>query len=422
VAFVQRHPDAAFSEAALRRRLRDDLPEYAIPARLQLVDALPMTATGKVDRRRLETTELPSPTGDAEPVAPVDATQASLASIWREELGLEDLGVRDDFFALGGTSLQAVQIMARIEEQFGRDLTPSVLLEAPSVERLAELIDRDEFDETGSLAVALKPGGSRPPLFCFPGIGGEPIIYKAFVRHLEADQPCYGLQTPGLVGRQRPPDRIANHVGPQLAAIRRIQPKGPYFLAGYSFGSTVAFAAAQRLRAEGERVAVLALIDGSAPGYPKLLPRLSAFHRRLDHWLGWALKENQRGRPSTLIFQSLKTLGRDLECRLLEFVGRPLTRVQRTRRHKRAAVRARGRYRPVPIDAPTLLIRSSPRTPERIFERDALRGWGPFVTQAIEVRDAPGVHLDLMDEPDVAFVVTAINEALAAAHARSRER
>jgi amino acid adenylation domain-containing protein len=421
VAFTLPRPDAALSESGLRRALRRTLPEYMVPARFQLVDELPTTATGKIDRKALASIELPRPSTTEELLPPRDSVESALVSIWRSEIRLDALGVRDDYFALGGTSLQAAQIMARIEEQFGRDLAPSVLLDAPTIEQLAELLERDEFSEMGSLAVALRAGGSAPPLFCFPGNGGEPIIFKALVHHLGNDQPCYGVQTPGLVGQQRPPRRIEDYVPPQLAAIREIQPKGPYFFTGYSFGCTVAFEIAQRLRAEGDRVALLAMIDGWAPGYPRLLPEAPLFQRLLDRWLRRHLLERQRGRPRTMIFEALKARGRDVDCALRELRGIPLTRKERRRRRKRKAIRARSRYRASPYDGPIVLIRSSQKGVENLFDYDPLRGWGPFATGGVDLRPVPGRHIDLLREPHVRAVAAEVAATAKVARQHPRE-
>jgi thioesterase domain-containing protein/acyl carrier protein len=420
VAFVLPRPDAALSEPVLRRALRRRLPDYMLPVRFQFVGELPLTATGKIDHKALRDTELPPPSAAREPLASRSPVEATLASIWCSEIHLDAVGVRDDYFALGGTSLQAVQIMARIEEQFGRDLAPSVLLDAPTIEQLAELLERDDFDGVGSLAVALRAGGSRPPLFCFPGNAGEPIIFKALVHHLGDDQPCYGLQTPGLVGQRRPPRRIEDYVPPQLAAIREIQPQGPYFFTGYSFGCTVAFAIAQQLRAEGARVALLAMIDGWAPGYPRARPDAPLLHRLLDRWLRRHLLERQRRNPRMMICEALKARGRDVECALHELRRVPLTRKQRRQRRKRAAIRARSRYRAHPYDAPIVLIRSSQQTLEDLFDCDPLRGWGPFATGGIDLRAVPGRHVDLLREPFVRAVAVELTEAALAAQQRSR--
>jgi amino acid adenylation domain-containing protein len=415
VAFVLPRSDAALSGAGLRRALRRSLPEYAIPARIQLVEELPLTASGKIDHTALIGADPPRPSTAGEPVAPRDPVESELAAIWRSELGLDVLGVQDDYFALGGTSLQAVQIMTRIEERFARELAPAVLLEAPTIETLARLLEQDELSGTGSLAVALRAGGSGPPLFCFPGNGGDPIVFAAFVRHLDGDHPCYGLQTPGLVGQQRPPRRIDDHARAQLAAIRETQPRGPYFFVGFSFGSTVAFEIARRLRAEGERVALLAMIDGWAPGHPGLLPDAPRFHRFLDRWLGAKLLERDRTSPRALIYQSLKMRARDLECLVCELRGRPPTAKQRRRRRKRAAIRARGRHRPSPYDGPILLLRASQPSTEKSFDYDPLRGWQPFASGDITIREVPGRHIELLDEPHVCAVAAEVAAAIARA-------
>jgi amino acid adenylation domain-containing protein len=414
VAFVLPRPDAALSESELRQSLLNSLPEYTVPARIHLVLELPLTATGKVDRKRLMAAELPESSVAKEPLPPRNATESELASIWQKALGIDALGVRDDYFALGGTSLQAVSIMSQIEEQFGRDLVPSVLFRAPTIERLARLLERDDLGDGGSLAVALRADGSGPPLFCFPGNGGEPIVFKELIRHLGGDHPCYGVQMPGLVGRQPPPRSIKDYVRPQLAAIREIQPRGPYFLTGYSFGCTVAFEIAQRLRAKGEHVALLALIDGWAPGHPRLL-HASHLHRALDHWLGPYLLERERVSSWSLIYHTLKMRGRSLESFLRELRGRPLTRKQRRQRRKRASIRARARHHPTPYAGPVVLIRLPRKVNDTLFDDDPLRGWGAFTTGTIGVRVVPGVHKYLLKAPWVSAIADEIADAMSAA-------
>jgi amino acid adenylation domain-containing protein len=410
VAFVLSHPQAELAESRLRRILLRTLPAYMVPARIELVDELPLSATGKVDRKLLITAELPSATAAA--VAPANAAEAELAWIWRQELGQGEIGVRDDYFALGGTSLQAVQIMTRIEEQFGRDLPPSSLLDAPTIEELAALLERDEFSETASLAVALRARGSGPPLFCFPGAGGEPLSLKAFVRRLGGDYPCYGVQMPGLVGRRRPPRRIADWVDPQLAAIRAIQPEGPYFLLGSSFGSILAFEVAQRLRAAGERVAFLAFIDGWAPGHPALGPDASPFHRLLDRWLGPVLLEHERVSPYELIYKTLKMRGRGFLRLLRAIGGRPLSAKQRRQRRKRTSVRARNRYRPQVYDGRVALVRVSDPTHRNALVYDPLRGWEPFVSGGFDVSDVEGQHTKMLKEPLAGAVAAKVAAAI----------
>jgi thioesterase domain-containing protein/acyl carrier protein len=412
VAFVLSRPETELAESQLRQSLRRTLPEYMVPARIRLVDELPLTATGKIDRKLLIATEPPSAAAAAEPVAPADAVEAELAWIWRKELGRDELGVRDDYFALGGTSLQAVQIMTHIEEQFGRDLPPSSLLDAPTIEELAALLERDDFSETASLAIALRARGSGPALFCFPGAGGEPIVFKAFVQHLGGDYPCYGVQMPGLVGQQPPPRRIADWVDPQLVAVREVQPEGPYFLVGASFGSILALEIAQRLRAAGERVAFLAFIDGWAPGQPALRPGASLLYRLLDRWLGPYLFERERTSPNELIRKTLEMRGRGLLRVLREIRRRPLNAKQRRQRRKRASLRARNDYRPQVYDGRVTLVRLSQATTESTLDHDPLRGWGPFVSAGFDLYDVEGQHTKMLKEPLARAVAEKVGQAI----------
>jgi thioesterase domain-containing protein len=182
----------------------------------------------------------------------------------------------------------------------------------------------------------------------------------------------------------------------------------------------VAFEIAQQLRAEGERVALLAMIDGWAPGYPRRLPDAPLFHRLLDRWLRRHLLERQRRKPRMMICEALKARGRDLECALRELRRAPLTRKQRRRRRKREAIRARSRYRASPYDGPIVLIRSSQKTVEGLFDYDPLRGWGPFVTGGIDLREVPGRHIDLLREPYVRAVAAELADAVKAAASEAR--
>ncbi|MFQ5417794.1 MAG: thioesterase domain-containing protein, partial [Myxococcota bacterium] len=412
VAFVVTGIDPPEGERELRRALGRLLPDYMVPARIEFVSDFPLTATGKIDRRRLLEGR-DDPSERIPRLAPRTATEERLAQIWTDELEADAIDIRDDYFALGGTSLQAVQIMMRIEEQFGRDLTPSVLLDAPTIERLAALIDRDDFDEPDSLVVALRGSGSGAPLFCFPGNGGEPIVFKPLVRRIEREHPCYGVQSPGLLGNRPPARRIAEYARLQLEGIREIQPNGPYHFVAFSFGCTVAHEVARQLEGAGERVAFIAMIDGWAPGHPRLRQSAALVHRLLDRWLGPGLLARHRISPRKLIHQSAKARARDLECMVVERSGRRLSRSQRRRRLKREAIRARGRYRPRPFPGRILLVRAAKQPFETLFEFDRLRGWGPFAAGGIETLDLDATHVDLLHDEFAPAIATAVNALLA---------
>jgi thioesterase domain-containing protein/acyl carrier protein len=190
-----------------------------------------------------------------------DDTESQLAGIWQNLLGLESVGVDQNFFDLGGDSSLAVRMFAEIEKIFQVKLPLATLYETPTIEELARVL-RGEASMSGwSPLVTIQAAGSRPPLFCFHGAGGNVLIYRDLSRRLGMDQPLYGLQAQGLDGSQPPLTTIEEMATLYVKEIRQAQPHGPYFLAGYCGGGTIAYEAAQQLQAEREQVALLALFD-----------------------------------------------------------------------------------------------------------------------------------------------------------------
>lgn len=197
----------------------------------------------------------------AQIAAPESDTLRQLARIWQEMLGVESVGPNENYFDLGGDSILAVQLFIRIEQAFNVKLPLATLFDAPTIRELAEVLQRETCGLGWSPLVAIQPNGSRPPLFCIHGADGNVLIYRNLSRHLGSDQPFYGLQAQGLDGSCQPLTRIEDMAALYIKEIRRTQPHGPYFLGGYCMGGTIAFEVAQRLQADGEQIALLALFD-----------------------------------------------------------------------------------------------------------------------------------------------------------------
>jgi phthiocerol/phenolphthiocerol synthesis type-I polyketide synthase E len=193
--------------------------------------------------------------------AQADDVSARLCQIWRELLGLETVGINDNYFDLGGDSILAIHLFAEIDKIFKVKLPVSVLFEAPTIEQLARLVDQEAPASAWSSLVPIQTDGDRPPFFCFHGAGGNVLIYRDLSRRLGADQPFYGLQSQGLDGSCAPLTSVQEMAARYLKEIRRVQPHGPYFLGGYCGGGTLAYEAARQLRAMQEPVALLALFD-----------------------------------------------------------------------------------------------------------------------------------------------------------------
>jgi surfactin family lipopeptide synthetase A len=261
VGYIVSAQAVAPTAAELRLFLKEKLPEYMIPAVFIGLKSMPLTPNGKVDRRGL-----PAPEGlDLAPagefVAPRDEVESKLVKIWEDVLNVRPIGVRHDFFELGGHSLLAARLMSLIGRQFNSNLPIATLFRAATVEQLAGILRDQGWSPTWSSLVSIQAGGTNPPFFCVHGIGGNVLGFYDFARRLGPTQPFYGLQAQGLDGRVKPHTRVEDMAAHYVKEVRSVQPEGPYFLGGLSFGGAVAFEMARQLQAEGQEVGLLALFD-----------------------------------------------------------------------------------------------------------------------------------------------------------------
>ncbi len=248
----------------IKRRLAAALPDFMLPAEFHVVEALPVTPTGKVDRRALRAhagSLLPSAQAS---VQPRDTTELELHRLWQNLFPGQRLGVKDDFFMLGGHSLLAVHLAAQVRESFGIAFPVSGIFENPTIERLAAAVKRDASPAPRCL-VPIQPNGTKRPFFCVHSAPGSVFCYVALARHLGSDQPFYGLQAAGLEDAGAPLSSIGDMAARYLHEVRKVQPHGPYRLGGHSLGGVVSFEMARRLEEEGECVSVLAILDCAPP-------------------------------------------------------------------------------------------------------------------------------------------------------------
>ena len=245
----------------VRRHLAERLPEHMIPTAFVQMQSLPQTPNGKVDRLKLPAPDACRPQLEKPYVAPRTSLEQHLAIIWSQLLGVERVGVEDDFFELGGSSLVANRLMARIRADHGQILPLALLFEARTIAALAKVIARGDKRFKWSPIVPIQPRGTRHPLFCIHPGGGNVLGYQEFIAHLQPDQPVYGIQAFGVAEGQTPHSSVQQMALEYIKAMREIQPAGPYYLGGESFGGIVAYEMACQLVQGGERVAFLFVGD-----------------------------------------------------------------------------------------------------------------------------------------------------------------
>ncbi len=252
-------PAAPPPAGSLREHLARTLPGYMIPGVFLTLDSLPLTPTGKVD-------------GPYTP--PATGTEHLIAAAFADVLGLPQISSTDSFFDLGGTSLQAARVVARIADATQVALGVRRFYAAQTVAAVAAELEAARLAgaaewPAGSPAdpvVPLAPDGSRPPLFCVHAVSGSGYAYQRLAAKLAPGQPVYAFEAPGLDDDTEPVDRVEELAARYVEALRRRQPTGPYRLAGWSMGGLIAFQMAVELTAAGEQIALLALIDAPVPG------------------------------------------------------------------------------------------------------------------------------------------------------------
>jgi thioesterase domain-containing protein len=354
-------------------------------------------------------------------VAADDDLVSWLAGIWEEALDVRPIGPGDDFFDLGGDSLAALQILDRLRAALRRDLPMTTLLQRPTPARLAEVLRGVGATVPRPAVVPLSVGGAGPPFFCMPGAGGSVFRLRALAHLVGGDRPFYGLQFHGTGPQAGIPHRIEAIADHLAGEVRAAHPEGPYLLGGYSFGGRVAYEMAQRLRADGLRVALLCIFDTWGPGFPRALPA----GRRLTLHLRCLLGRGPRAgaRHALSVARNVAAVSRRLFAapRTNEGDGEDELPSDATARLLEANLRASRAYVPRPYPGPMTLFRASEHPHWFGFDfRDPLQGWGRSARGELEVHPVPGDHWTLFDEPNVRVLAAELAACLRGAETKAR--
>jgi len=367
-------PSAVEIRAALSQRL----PGYMVPETVVFLDALPRTDRGKLDRSALP--EPPAAVTTGATKRETSDWEDIVGSVWCKVLALPDVGLNDDFFELGGDSLAAQALMALMVSELGvpaEDAASSLLVQAPTLGAFAQRLRRKPDAEHATL-IPLRTTGSRPPLFITAGGGGLGVAFVPIIRHLDAEQPVYALQAHALERRGVPDWSVEASARRHIASVRRVQPTGPYYLAGHSFGGLIALEMAHQIRRAGQEVALLVMLD-SFPPDPSLIPALP--------------RRSPVARAREIV--SLASTGLRTVPGLDQY----------WRFYQQSSVLHR-RYRCQPWPGPTLVVLAdSP-------EREDRAKWAPHLTGDWKMVEVKGGHNSMTRDPDAAETAAVLEEAL----------
>ncbi|GLY18036.1 AMP-binding protein [Kineosporia rhizophila] len=352
------------SAAAIRQHLAGVLPSYMVPESIVFLEALPRTDRGKLDRNALpEPPEVTAGRGAEH----LSEWEEVVRALWCSVLALPEVGLEDDFFELGGDSLAAESLMSRMASELGvptAEAQTTVLVQAPTLGEFAERVTR-KVDVANQTLVPLRGTGSRPPLFLLTGGGGLGVTLVPLVRHLPEDQPVYALQAHGLEARGIPDWSVEASARRHIKTLRTIQPVGPYFIGGHSFGGVLAYEVAQQLREAGQQVELLVVMDSFPPDGKSHAPLEGTPVQKLKTALGVATT-GLRGTP-----------GDDQYWRFWR---------QSNYLHMR--------YRARPYDGETLVIVAADSE-----EKAERRSWASFLTGTWRLTHVPGDHMSILRDP-----------------------
>ncbi|MFD4400747.1 amino acid adenylation domain-containing protein, partial [Kitasatospora sp. NPDC058478] len=258
VAYLVPAAEGAPAPDGLARRLGRELPEYMVPSAFVTLDALPLTANGKLDRAAL-----PAPESEATGAGrgPRTPQEQLLCALFAEILGREQVHLDDSFFDLGGHSLLAARLVSRIRETLGVPVGLRTLFEAPTVAGLTSRLAMDDAEDAFDVVLPLRSTGTRPPLFCIHPGGGISWSYSGLLNHIGPEYPVYAIQARGLAHAEALPTSYEEMAADYADQIRKVQADGPYRLLGWSAGGLIAHAIACELQARGERTELLATLD-----------------------------------------------------------------------------------------------------------------------------------------------------------------
>ncbi|AOW98937.1 hypothetical protein BJP34_05265 [Moorena producens PAL-8-15-08-1] len=446
----------------LREYLQQKLPGYMVPFEYIIMDTLPLTANGKVDRKRLPIPQSKT-VSKTEHIQPHTKIEQQIAGVWREVIEIEEVGIHDNFFAIGGNSLLVIRVHNKLQELLGIEIKIVELFTNPTVHSLSQHISQiypqevnietsksrgderskkvttsnnnilksiskpkiseptDSPSDLFPCLIPIQPEGNKSPFFCLPPVAGVVFPYLELARLLGKDRPFYGIQSLGFMENENPLISIEEKASYYIKAIKTVQPDGPYYLGGWSLGVLTAFEMARQLEEIGEVTERLILID--MPPNPK--SKLTNLYVYFQFLLTQALPQIWPYVYDYVQLQNQASVGNFAQYDFLpiqsenqpQTLGKVLKRINSLIRYSRPLLRvmqgntqASFHYTPKHYTGKITLLRTSKSLNSNT--QDTTLGWSQFSAQEVETHLIPGHHLNLLRQPHVKVLAQTLKNLL----------
>ena len=387
--------------AQLREHLGQLLPAYMVPSAFVLLDALPLTSSGKVDRRALPEPDVAATR--AEYVAPSTPTEQKLAEIWQDILGLDRVSVDDDFFELGGHSLLALELLVHVERAHGMRIPVRAIMEGRTIRRISSVLDGSQESSLPNGIVCVRQGHSDKALFCIPGSGGGALQYEGLASRLSTSRSIYAIELHDMdLGTATWPSMHEMAVT-VAQSMRQVQENGPYSLLGYSFGGNLAVEVAAELTRQGQQIELVYLIDSYAPGAAEIASQTDRFARHLRALTSVPLRE---------AFDYFKFRGRRVLGLLPARLPEETDLQYRLRIADERGIRALHSYRPSHFSGRIAWVHALDIYEwARIKDTTGTGGWSG-VCNEVEVIDIKCAHFELLNQPHLSELAEYLDNLL----------
>jgi amino acid adenylation domain-containing protein len=412
----------------IRDYLKQQLPDYMIPAAFVVLESFPLTANGKIDYYNLPVPDIRNLESEKN-LQPADHLELQLLKIWENVLGIQPIGLSDNFFDLGGHSLLAVTLFTQIHKIFGKNIPLTHLFQSPTIRQLANVLRQEGCSTLWSSLVPIQTKGSKPPFFYIHTASGGLIHSLNLLSKLDADQPVYGLQAQGLDGKSYPHTCIEDMASHYIQEIQTIQLHGPYLLGGWCAGGMIAYEMAQQLHAQGETVELLTIFDA----YPlKMIPTdntgLNPFFSRKTasstyssiFYLIDMIKRNRSYFGNLTFKQQIIAIWEKINRRIQDIIkdnvykfyvkrNLPLPHTLRNLAVRDAIVHAYRSYYPQVYPGKIIFFRAIDHIEEYA---PYMEKWEELATGCVEIYDISGNHDSIMSEPHVSVLAQKLKDCL----------